>query len=60
MNPSTDRLMGVAEAVACAGLAVICVSAAMDGESIAWLYGVGSLTFAWDLWRRFGRAKGPA
>lgn len=57
MTPNTDRLMGAAEAIACVVLAGMCVSLAVAGHPIAWLFGFGSLTFAWDLWRRFGKTR---
>lgn len=58
MKPNTNLLMGIAEAIACVALAGICVAAAVDGDHIAWLFGFGSATFAWDLWRRFGKTRG--
>ncbi|MFD4577269.1 hypothetical protein ACFWNK_33695 [Streptomyces sp. NPDC058417] len=57
MNLNSNHLMGTAEAVACLVLAGFCITLAVSGHAIAWLFGFGSLTFAWDLWRRFGRAK---
>lgn len=48
--------MAVAEAIACLTLAGMCVSLALGGHAIATLFGLGSLTFGWDLWRRLRRA----
>lgn len=57
MKPNTNRLMGAAEAIVCVVLAGMCISLAVGGHPIAWLFGFGSLSFTWDLWRRFGRRK---
>ncbi|ODA69835.1 hypothetical protein APS67_005954 [Streptomyces sp. AVP053U2] len=53
----TNRLMGAAEAITCVALAGMCISLAVGGHPMAWLFGFGSLSFAWDLWRRFDRTK---
>lgn len=58
MKPNTNLLMGIAEAIACVALGAMCISMALVGDHLAWLFGFGSLTFAWDLWRRFGKARG--
>lgn len=57
MTPTPGRLMAVAEALACVVLAGMCIAMALSGDHLAWLFGLGSLSFAWDLWRRLGRAK---
>ncbi|WP_018548367.1 hypothetical protein [Streptomyces sp. LaPpAH-108] len=57
MRPSTDQLKGLAEAFACVTLAGMCVWMAVDGEYIAWAVALGSLSFAWDVWRRFRRSR---
>ncbi|MET7869058.1 hypothetical protein [Streptomyces cyaneofuscatus] len=54
---NSRHLMALAEAVACLVLAGICVTLAAQGDALAWLFGLGSLSYGWDLWRRFGRRK---
>lgn len=57
MKPITSRLIGIAELSACAALASLCISVAVAGQPIAVLFGIGSLSFAADFWRRLGKSK---
>ncbi|WAX79625.1 hypothetical protein [Streptomyces sp. KMM 9044] len=57
MMTTSGRLMAAAEALACVTLAGMCIAMALTGDHLAWLFGFGSLSFAWDLWRRLGKAK---
>ncbi|MEU6242956.1 hypothetical protein [Streptomyces sp. NPDC047024] len=57
MRPSANLLMGLAETLACLWLATSCVALAMDGDHLAWAVGFGSLSFAWNAWRRFSRTR---
>ena len=60
-SQSTVRFaLAAVEGVAALGLAVMCVLLAQGGDglslAIAVGFGIGSLTFARDLWRRFRRS----
>ncbi len=57
MKTNTSRLIGIAELSACVALAGLCISLAVAGQPIAVLFGIGSLSFAADFWRRIGRSK---
>ncbi len=49
---NTNRLMGLLEATAALVLGAMAVALALSGHAIAVLFAFGSLTFAWDCWRR--------
>lgn len=49
---TANRVMGVIEAVAAVILGVMAVALTVSGDLIAVLFAFGSLTFAWDWWRR--------
>ncbi|MHA5050983.1 hypothetical protein [Streptomyces sp. SD15] len=57
MKRNINLLKGAAEVIACLVLAGLCIALAVSGEAIAWLFGFGSLTYAWDVWRRSSRAR---
>ncbi|WP_410540085.1 hypothetical protein [Streptomyces sp. KL2] len=57
MKANTNHLMGAAEAIAFVTGTGLCIALAVSGHPIAWLFGFGTLTFAWDLWRRFRNVK---